>query len=42
MTLADAMQSGIAPARVVYGTAYVNASRFIRELGHAAPAPLAG
>jgi superfamily I DNA/RNA helicase len=41
MTLADAMQSGITPARVVYGTAYANASRFIRELGAAAPRPRA-
>lgn len=37
MTLADAMQSGIRPARVSYGDAFVNASRFIRELGPAAP-----
>jgi hypothetical protein len=29
--LADAMQSGIRPARVVYGTAYVHASRFLRR-----------
>jgi superfamily I DNA/RNA helicase len=41
MTLADAMQSGIRPARVSYGDAYVNASRFIRELGPAAPPPRA-
>jgi superfamily I DNA/RNA helicase len=38
MLLADAMQSGIRPARVVYGTAYVHASRFIQELGPTAPA----
>jgi DNA helicase-2/ATP-dependent DNA helicase PcrA len=37
MSLADAMQSGIRPARVDYGTAYVHASRFIQELGPAAP-----
>jgi DNA helicase-2/ATP-dependent DNA helicase PcrA len=42
MSLADAMQSGIRPARVQYGTAYVHTSRFIRELGPAAPAPEAG
>ena len=41
MTLADAMGSGIRPASVSYGDAYVNASRFIRELGPAAPRPLA-
>lgn len=39
MTLADAMQSGIPPASVSYGSAFVNASRFIRELGPAAPSP---
>jgi superfamily I DNA/RNA helicase len=38
MSLADAMQSGIRPARVQYGTAYVHASRFIQELGPRAPA----
>jgi hypothetical protein len=37
MTLADAMQSGTTPARVSYGEALVNASRFIRELGPSAP-----
>lgn len=42
MTLADAMQSGISPAYVRYGDAYVNASRFIRELGPAAPSPRRG
>jgi superfamily I DNA/RNA helicase len=42
MTLADAMQSGIRPARVEYGTAHVHASRFIRELGREAPAARAG
>jgi DNA helicase-2/ATP-dependent DNA helicase PcrA len=42
MTLADAMQSGITPARVSYGDAYVNASRFIRELGPSAPRPRVG
>jgi superfamily I DNA/RNA helicase len=39
MSLADAMQSGIRPARVVYGTAYVHTSRFIQELGPTAPVP---
>jgi superfamily I DNA/RNA helicase len=42
MLLADAMQSGIRPARVVYGTAHVHASRFIQELGPTAPAPRRG
>jgi superfamily I DNA/RNA helicase len=42
MTLADAMQSGITPARVSYGDAFENASRFIRELGPSAPRPRAG
>lgn len=37
MSLKDAMQSGIRPARVGYGTAHVHASRFIRELGPTAP-----
>ncbi len=42
MTLADVKQSGITPARVSYGDAFVNASRFIRELGPASPLPRAG
>lgn len=42
MTLADAMQSGIRPASVNYGDAFVNANRFIRELGPAAPRAVAG
>jgi DNA helicase II / ATP-dependent DNA helicase PcrA len=42
MSLADAMNSGIRPARVQYGRAFVHTSRFIRELGPAAPAPDAG
>src|SRR6266550_89374 len=42
MSLADTMQSGIRPARVQYGRAYVHTSRFIRELGPVAPAPEAG
>jgi DNA helicase II / ATP-dependent DNA helicase PcrA len=42
MSLADAMQSGIHPASVRFGRAYVLTSRFIRELGPAAPASEAG
>ncbi len=42
MLLADAMQSGIRPARVEYGTAHVHASRFIQELGPSAPATVRG
>jgi DNA helicase II / ATP-dependent DNA helicase PcrA len=38
MSLVDAMQSGIRPARVQYGVAHVHASRFIQELGPTAPA----
>ncbi len=42
MSLADAMQSGIRPASVQYGRAYVHTSRFIRELGPSAPAAQSG
>jgi DNA helicase-2/ATP-dependent DNA helicase PcrA len=42
MTLADAMRSGITPAGVRYDRAYVHTSRFIGELGPAAPAPERG
>jgi ATP-dependent DNA helicase UvrD/PcrA len=42
MALADAMQSGIRPAKVHYGRAFVLTSRFIKELGPAAPGPKAG
>jgi len=42
MSLADAMQSGIRPAKVVYGTAHVHASRFLKELGPSAPASKKG
>ena len=42
MSLADAMQSGIRPANVRYGRAFVHTSRFIRELGPSAPAPEVG
>jgi superfamily I DNA/RNA helicase len=39
MTLADAMQSNIRPARQRYGVVDVHLSRFINELGPSAPAP---
>jgi superfamily I DNA/RNA helicase len=42
MSIADAKQSGIRPARVVYGTVHLHASRFIQELGPAAPATVRG
>jgi superfamily I DNA/RNA helicase len=42
MALADAMQSGIRPANVQYGRAFVHTSRFIKDLGPDAPAPKAG
>jgi DNA helicase II / ATP-dependent DNA helicase PcrA len=42
MSLADAMQSGIKPAKVEYGKAYVHASRFLKELGPSAPTALKG
>lgn len=42
MPLATAMSAGISPAQVNYGTAYLNASRFIQEIGQAGPAPIAG
>lgn len=42
MPLATAMRAGIAPAASAYGTANLNASRFIGELGPSAPAPIAG
>lgn len=42
MPFADAMQAGIQPAQQAYGTAVLIASRFINELGAAAPAPIAG
>jgi DNA helicase-2/ATP-dependent DNA helicase PcrA len=42
MSLADVMQSGIKPANVHYGTAYVHSSRFLKELGPAAPVPKKG
>jgi superfamily I DNA/RNA helicase len=42
MPLATAMGAGISPAGVNYGTANLNASRFIAELGPFAPKPVAG
>lgn len=42
MPLATAMGAGIAPAQVNYGDAHMITSRFIREMGAAAPAPVAG
>ena len=42
MPFADAMQAGIQPAQQAYGTAVLLASRFIGDLGPAAPAPIAG
>jgi DNA helicase-2/ATP-dependent DNA helicase PcrA len=41
MPLATAMGAGISPAGVSYDVAQLNASRFIRELGPHAPAPIA-
>ncbi len=42
MPLATAMGAGISPAGVNYGTATLNASRFIAELGPFAPPPISG
>ena len=39
MPVRDALAAGITPARQWYSTAYLNASRFIAELGSAAPRP---
>ena len=41
MPLADAMKAGIAPAYVNYGTAVLQASKFIAEMAPAAPAAMA-
>ena len=41
MSLADAMQSGIQPPSVSYGTVNLHSSRFIPELGPDAPTPVA-
>ena len=40
MPLATAMNAGIAPAYVNYGTAVLHASPFIAEMSPAAPAPM--
>lgn len=42
MPVATALGAGISPAGVSYGVARLNASRFVRELGPRAPAPVAG
>lgn len=42
MPLATAMGAGISPAGINYGTATLNASRFIADLGPSAPLPVAG
>jgi DNA helicase-2/ATP-dependent DNA helicase PcrA len=42
MPLADAMKAGISPAQVVYATARLLPSRFLREFGGNAPDPVAG
>lgn len=42
MPLATALGAGIAPANIIYGDAQFLPSRFISELGRAAPAPIAG
>ena len=42
MPVADALAVGIAPARQRYGSAFLHASQFIRELGPTAPRPIAG
>ena len=42
MPFADAMQAGIQPARQAYDAALLLASRFIREMAPATPAPQAG
>jgi len=42
MPVASAMGAGIQPASKDFGEARLIASRFIGELGQAAPAPIAG
>jgi len=42
MPVADALGAGITPARQLYATAILQASRFIGELGPNAPAPILG
>ena len=41
MPVADALRAGIEPAQQQYGSAMLHASQFIRELGPAAPLPVA-
>ena len=38
----DAMNSRITAARIEYGSAILNASRFLAQLGPSAPDPVAG
>lgn len=42
MPLANALRAGITPAGKQYGSAILNASQFIQELGPAAPRPVVG
>ena len=42
MTVASALNAGIAPAQMQYGVAILHASQFIAELGPASPNPIAG
>lgn len=42
MPVGDALSVGIAPAQQQYGQAILHASQFVRELGPAAPSPVAG
>lgn len=42
MTVQQAKNSNITPAHTNYGVAHLNASRFLGELGPAAPTPVAG
>jgi hypothetical protein len=42
MPMASAMSAGIVPAGNNYGVSILHASRFIQELGPAAPAPVLG
>ena len=42
MSMAEALGAGISPAATQNGVARLNASRFIRELGPTAPAPIMG
>lgn len=42
MPVGEALSAGITPARQVYGSGFLLASQFIRELGPSAPPPIAG